>query len=143
MINREQGAMAELGLTGNSEYAAMAGLWLTGNREYAAMAGLWLTGNREYAAMTELWLTGNSQNAAMTELWSWKLWWKCWASFCYHTKTVSKNPVKLPYTYTLCVTFPTHNCPNIWQKILIMLTVTTFFSLYTPFSYQEIYWCKQ
>jgi hypothetical protein len=41
--------------------------------------------------------------------------------------------------YMLCVTFPTHNCPNIWQKILTILSVTTFLSPQTPFSYQEIF----
>jgi hypothetical protein len=37
------------------------------------------------------------------------------------------------------LSFPTHNCPNISQKILTILSVTTFFSLYTPFSYQEMF----
>jgi hypothetical protein len=37
------------------------------------------------------------------------------------------------------LSFLTHNCPNIWQKILTILSVSNFFSLYTAFSYQEIF----
>jgi hypothetical protein len=49
----------------------------------------------------------------LTNMYTWKFKWKCWTSFCYHTKEVSQNQVKLPYTYTLCVTFSTHNCRSV------------------------------
>jgi hypothetical protein len=45
--------------------------------------------------------------------------WKCWSSFCYHTIEIFQNHFLLPFTYTLCVIFPTHNCPHMTENSAI------------------------
>jgi hypothetical protein len=57
-----------------------------------------------------------------------------------HSVIIPKRFLKIRLSIpTHTHTFPTQNCPNIWQKFLTMLLVTIFFSLLIPFSYQEIF----
>jgi hypothetical protein len=49
----------------------------------------------------------------------WMFGWKCWTSFCYHTKQVFENQVYLPLPYTLCIIFPANDCPNMAESSAI------------------------
>jgi hypothetical protein len=76
-----------------------------------------------------------------------RVWSKCWTSLCYRTKHVFQNQIQLPLTYTLCVTFPTHNCPHMTENsdIRPQEYYQWQFSLYHGLKIliRKYSWCKQ